>query len=146
MFADKGFVSHLGRAAMIAGVAAIVMTSAGPSVAAPAGKENGVTATTGTSGATDFSSQRRYYRDFAAVARLRLPPLPASWARASQSRPPIPVATTMSPTATAMVMAARPSPIMVALAPYYYGGGGYYGQRQYYGRPYDTGMRPYGGW
>jgi len=64
MFADKGFVSHLGRAAMIAGVAATVLTSVGPlaAVAAPAAKEKGLTAATGTSGATDFSAQRRYYR------------------------------------------------------------------------------------
>jgi hypothetical protein len=62
MFADKGFVSHLGRTAMIAGVAATVLTSVGPSlaVAAPAAKEKGLTAT--TSGATDFSARRRYYR------------------------------------------------------------------------------------
>jgi hypothetical protein len=63
MFADKGFVSHLGRTAMIAGVAATVLTSVGPSaaVAAPATKEKGLMAA-GTSGATDFSAQRRYYR------------------------------------------------------------------------------------
>jgi hypothetical protein len=63
MFADKGFVSHLGRTAMIAGVAATVLTSVGPSVAvaAPATKEKGQMAA-GTSGATDFSAQRRYYR------------------------------------------------------------------------------------
>jgi hypothetical protein len=63
MFARKDFVSHLGRAAMIAGVAATVLTSVGPSVAfaAPAAKEKGLTAA-GTSGATDFSAQRRYYR------------------------------------------------------------------------------------
>ena len=64
MFADKGFVSHLGRTAMIAGVAATVLTSIGPSpaVAAPAAKEKGLTAAPPTSGATDFSAQRRYYR------------------------------------------------------------------------------------
>src|SRR5262245_28809816 len=64
MFADKGFVSYLGRAAMIAGVAATVMTSVGPSVAvaAPAANEKRLTVPTGTGGATDFSAQRRYYR------------------------------------------------------------------------------------
>ena len=64
MFADKGFVSRLGRAAMIAGVAATVLTAVPPSlaVAAPATKEKGLTAATGTSGATDFSARRRYYR------------------------------------------------------------------------------------
>lgn len=70
MFADKGFVSHLGRAAMIAGVAATVLTSVGPSVAvaAPAAKEKGLTAAIGTSGATDFSARRRYYRGGGAAA------------------------------------------------------------------------------
>src|SRR5712691_9003232 len=64
MFAHKGFVSHIGRTAMIAGVAATVLTAVGPSlaVAAPAAKENGATAAMPTSGATDFSAQRRYYR------------------------------------------------------------------------------------
>lgn len=64
MFADKGLGSHLGRMAMIAGVAATVLTSVGPTaaVAAPAAKEKGLTAATATSGATDFSARRRYYR------------------------------------------------------------------------------------
>src|SRR5262249_11251749 len=64
MFADKGFVSHLGRTAMIAGVAATVLTAIPTSLAfaAPAAKEKGLTAATGTSGATDFSARRRYYR------------------------------------------------------------------------------------
>jgi hypothetical protein len=62
MFARKGFVSNLGRMAMVAGVAATVVTSVAPSMAfaAPAAKEKGVTV--GTSGATDFSARRRYYR------------------------------------------------------------------------------------
>ncbi len=70
MFADTGFVSHLGRAAMIAGVAATVLTSVGPTVAiaAPAAKEKGLTAATGTSGTTDFSARRRYYRGGGAAA------------------------------------------------------------------------------
>jgi len=64
MFARKGFVSHLGRTAALAGVAATVLTTVPPSlaVAAPVEKETGLTAATGTSGATDFSAQRRYYR------------------------------------------------------------------------------------
>ena len=65
MLAQNALISHLGRTAMIAGVAAIVMTAVQPTsaVAAPAAKQNGLTAATGTSGATDFSAQRRrYYR------------------------------------------------------------------------------------
>jgi len=140
MFADKGFVSHLGRAAMIAGVAAIVMTSAGPSVAAPAGKENGVTATTGTSGATDFSSRGRYYRGGGAAAAAAFAGI----------------------VGTGIAIAAANSrrdyyepygygygyggpPVAYYGGPGYYYGGGYYGQRRQYGG-YDTGMRPYGGW
>jgi hypothetical protein len=64
MFAQKDFVSHLGRTAMIAGVAATVLTAVPPSlaIAAPAAKEKGLAAAAGTSRATDFSAQRRYYR------------------------------------------------------------------------------------
>lgn len=63
MFADKGFVSRLGRAAVIAGAAAAVLTAVPPSlaVAAPA-PQKGEVAVAGTSGATDFSARRRYYR------------------------------------------------------------------------------------
>jgi len=132
MFADKGFVSHLGRAAMIAGVAAIMMTSAGPSVAAPAGKENGVTATTGTSGATDFSSQRRYYRG--GYYRGGGAAAAAAFSRRDYYEP------------YGYGYGYGGPPVAYYGGPgYYYGGGGYYGQRQYYGG-YDTGMRPYGGW
>ena len=50
MFAYKGFVSHLGRTAMIAGVAATVLTVIPPSlaVAAPVAKEKGLTAAAAT--------------------------------------------------------------------------------------------------
>ena len=118
------------------------MTSVGPSaaVAAPAGKEKGVTATTGTSGATDFSG-RRYYRGGGAAAAAAFAGI----------------------VGTGIAIAAANSrrdyyepygygygyggpPVAYYGGPgYYYGGGGYYGQRQYYGG-YDTGMRPYGGW
>ena len=146
MFADKGFVAHLGRAAMIAGVAAIVMTSAGPSVAAPAGKENGVTATTGTSGATDFSSQRRYYRGgyyrgggaAAAAAFAGIVGTGIAIAAANSRRD------YYEPYGYGYGYGGPPVAYYGGPG-YYYGGGGYYGQRQYYGG-YDTGMRPYGGW
>ena len=70
MFARKGIVSHLGRTAMIAGVAATVLTAVPTSlaIAAPAAKEKGLTAAIGTSGATDFSARRRYYRGGGAAA------------------------------------------------------------------------------
>jgi len=64
MFARKGLISHLGRTAVIAGVAATVLTTVAPSgaVAAPAAREKGLAMAAPTSGATDFSAQRRYYR------------------------------------------------------------------------------------
>jgi hypothetical protein len=64
MFARKGLLSYISRAAVMATVAAVALTVFEPSSAqagsAPAGK--GVSATTGTSDATDFSAGRRYYR------------------------------------------------------------------------------------
>jgi hypothetical protein len=57
-------VSSIGRAATLATIAAVALTAVEPSMAfagsAPAGK--GVTASTGTSEATDISARRRYYR------------------------------------------------------------------------------------
>jgi hypothetical protein len=64
MFVRKGLFSSIGRAAVMATVAAVALTAVEPSLAqagsAPAGK--GLSAATGTSGATDISSRRRYYR------------------------------------------------------------------------------------
>ena len=63
MFTRKGVVSSIGRAATLATIAAVGLTAVEPSLAfagsAPAGK--GVTASSGTSDATDISA-RRYYR------------------------------------------------------------------------------------
>ncbi len=64
MFARKGLFSSIGRTAVMATVAAMALTVVEPSLAragsAPSG--NGLSAATGTSGATDFSARRRYYR------------------------------------------------------------------------------------
>jgi hypothetical protein len=64
MFARKGLFSSIGRAAALATVAAVALTAVEPSMAlagaAPSGK--GLTASTGTSDATDISARRRYYR------------------------------------------------------------------------------------
>ena len=64
MFARKGVFSSIGRAATVATVAAIALTAVEPSMAfaGSAAKDKGVTAATGTSGATDFSARGRYYR------------------------------------------------------------------------------------
>ena len=63
MFARKGLFSSIGRTTALATVAALALTAVQPSlaVAGPA-KKTGLTAATGTSDATDFSSRRRYYR------------------------------------------------------------------------------------
>src|SRR6266404_5777072 len=70
MFARKGVFSAHGRAAVMATVAAVALTAVEPSLAlagpAPSGKV--LSAATATSGATDFSARRRYYRGNGAAA------------------------------------------------------------------------------
>jgi hypothetical protein len=64
MFARKGVFSSIGRAGAVATVVAVALTAMQPSAAfagsATSGK--GVTASTGTSDATDISARRRHYR------------------------------------------------------------------------------------
>ena len=64
MFARKGLFSSIGRAGAVATVVAVALTAVQPSMAfagsATSGK--GVTASTGTSDATDISARRRHYR------------------------------------------------------------------------------------
>jgi hypothetical protein len=64
MFARKGLFSSIGRAGAVATIAAVALTAIQPSMAfagsATSGK--GVTASAGTSDATDISARRRYYR------------------------------------------------------------------------------------
>jgi hypothetical protein len=64
MFARKGLFSSIGRAGAVTTVVAVALTAVQPSMAfagsATSGK--GVTASTGTSDATDISARRRYYR------------------------------------------------------------------------------------
>ena len=63
MFARKGVFSSMGRASAVATVVAVALTAVPPSMAfAGSAPVKGMTATTGTSGATDFSSRGRYYR------------------------------------------------------------------------------------
>ena len=63
-FARKGLFSSIGRAGAVATVVAVALTAVQPSMAfagsATSGK--GVTASAGTSDATDISARRRYYR------------------------------------------------------------------------------------
>ena len=64
MLSRKGVFSSIGRAGAVATVVAVALTAVQPSMAfagsATSGK--GVTASTGTSDATDISARRRYYR------------------------------------------------------------------------------------
>jgi hypothetical protein len=64
MFARKGLFSSIGRAGAVATIVAVALTAVQPSMAfagsATSGK--GVTASAGTSDATDISARRRYYR------------------------------------------------------------------------------------
>jgi hypothetical protein len=70
MFARKAVFSSIGRVCAVATVVAVALTAVEPSTAfagsAPSGK--GITAATGTSGATDISARRRYYRGGGAAA------------------------------------------------------------------------------
>lgn len=63
MFTRKGVFSSMGRTSAVAAVVAVALTAVPPSMAfAGSAPVKGMTATTGTSGATDFSSRGRYYR------------------------------------------------------------------------------------
>ena len=64
MFARKGVFSSIGRAGAVATVVAMALTAVQPSMAfaGSASSARGVTASTGTSDATDISARRRYYR------------------------------------------------------------------------------------
>ena len=64
MFARKGLFSSIGRAGAVAAVAAMTLTAVPPSMAFAGSKpaSKGVTASTGTSDATDISARRRHYR------------------------------------------------------------------------------------
>ena len=70
MFARTGVFSSIGRAGAVATVVAVALAAYQPSTAfAGSAPAKGVTATTGTSGATDFSSRgRRYYGGGGAAA------------------------------------------------------------------------------
>jgi hypothetical protein len=64
MFARKGVFSLMGRAGAVATVMAMALTAVEPSMAFAGStpKASGITATAGTSGATDISARRRHYR------------------------------------------------------------------------------------
>src|SRR3954463_15133078 len=64
MFTRKALLSSCGRTAVLATVAALALTAFEPSTAqaGTAAPAKGLSATSGTSDATDISARRRYYR------------------------------------------------------------------------------------
>jgi hypothetical protein len=134
MFARKGLFSSIGRVTAIASVAALALTVMEPSLAragsAPAGK--GVSTSTATSDATDFSARRRYYRGGGGAAAA------AAFAGI---------------VGTGLAIAAAQNRRddydgYYGGAPVYYGGGPYYGGNPYYGGygyGYHTGVPHYRG-
>ena len=131
MFARKGVFSSIGRASAVATVVAVALTAVEPSMAfagsAPSSK--GVTASAGTSDATDISARRRHYRGGGGAAAA------AAFAGI---------------VGTGIAIAAAQN-----RRDYYYDNGyGYYGGPAYYGRPAPYyyrhgpyyGQPYYGGW
>lgn len=136
MFARKGVFSSIGRASAVATVVAVALTTVQPSVAfagsAPSSKSvtaKGVTASTGTSDATDISARRRHYRGGRGAAAA--------------------AAAFAGIVGTGLAIAAAQN-----RRDYYYDHYGYYGGPVYYGRPAPYYYRHgpyygnpyYGGW
>ena len=130
MVMRKGLLSLAGRSVAMATIAVLVVTMSEPPLAiagpvAPASK--GVSATTASSDATDFSARRRYYRRGGSAAGLAFMGLAIG---------------------TMGAIAAQQNygygygpyygggPYYYGGGPYYYGGGPYYGRRYYHYRYY----------
>lgn len=64
MFRCKGFLSSAGRSVVVATIAVLALTMAESpkATAGSTGPSKGVSATVPSSGSTDFSARRRYYR------------------------------------------------------------------------------------
>jgi hypothetical protein len=133
MFARKGLFSSIGRAGAMATVVAVALTAVQPSMAfagsATSGK--GVTASTGTSDATDISARRRYYRGGGGAA--------AAAAFAGIVGTGIAIAATQNRRDRYYDQGYYDNG--------YYGGQPYYGNQGYYSPgPYYGRSRYYGGW
>jgi hypothetical protein len=121
MFIRKAVFSSIGRATVMATVAAVALTAVEPSLAragsAPAGQ--GLSAATGSSGATDISARRRYYRGGGAAAAGAFAAI---------------VGTGLAIAATPYYDDYYGGPGYYGGGPVYYGGGPvYYGGDPYYG-------------
>ena len=131
MFSRKGVFSSIGRAGAVATVVAVALTAVQPSMAfAGSAPAKGVTATAGTSGATDFSARGRYYRGGGGAAAA------AAFAGI--------VGTGLAIAAAQNRRDYYDSYGYYGAAPVYYGGGpAYYGGPVYYGGgPYYYGREP----
>ena len=132
MFSRKGVFSSIGRAGAVATVVAVALTAVQPPTAfAGSAPAKGVTATAGTSGATDFSA-RRYYRGGGAAAAAAFAGI---------------VGTGLAIAAAQNRREYYDSYGYYGAAPVYYGGGpAYYGGPVYYGGgPYYYGREQYYG-
>jgi uncharacterized membrane protein YedE/YeeE len=124
MFAPKGVFSSIGRASAVATVVAVTLTAVPPSIAfaGSASSAKGVTASTGTSDATDISARRRYYRGGGGAAAA------AAFAGI--------VGTGIAIAAAQNRRDYYDSYGYYGGAPAYYGGPAYYGSPGYYGGGY----------
>jgi len=134
MFARKGVFSSIGRTGAVATVVAVALTAIEPSMAfagsATSGK--GVTASAGTSDATDISARRRYYRGGGGAA--------AAAAFAGIVGTGIAIATTQNRRDRYYDQGYYDNGYYGG-GPAYYGSPGYYSPGPYYGRRHY-----YGGW
>ena len=124
MFARKAVFSSIGRAAVMATVAAVALTAVEPTLAqaGSAQARDGVTATAPASGATDFSARRRYYRGGGGAA--------AAAAFAGIVGTGLAIAATQDRRAyygDSYGYYGDPAPVYYGGGPAYYGGDPYYG-------------------
>lgn len=147
MFARKRVFSSIGRASAVATVVAMALTAVQPSTAfagsAPSTK--GVTASTGTSDATDFSAHRRYYRGGGGAAAA------AAFAGIVGTGLAIAAAQSRRDYYDSYGYYGAPAYGYYSEGPVYYGGPGYYGYRggyraNRYPGGYNNPNSYYGGW
>lgn len=126
MFARKGLFSSIGRAGAVATIAAVALTAVQPSMAfaGSATSDKGVTASAGTSDATDISARRRYYRGGGGAA--------AAAAFAGIVGTGLAIAATQNRRDYYYDNGYYGGPAYYD-GPGYYGPGPYYGRRHYYG-------------
>jgi len=137
MFARKGVFSSIARASAVATIVAVAITAVEPSMAfARSAPSKGVTATTGTSDATDFSA-RRYYRGGGGAA--------AAAAFAGIVGTGIAIAATQNRYYDSYGYYDAP-PAYYGGAPAYYGGGPYYGGGYYRSSVPHYRGHPLAGW